>query len=338
MRDLLDRAVLKNFLLAVRPQVFVFAGMAVIFGVIFLLGRLPLDLFFYSMELSLFLFAVFLMVQYIRYVKRYGRLQELQSANSAKVEELLETVDPADELYIEKLASVMRELREKEKLHADRQADQLDYFTLWLHQIKTPISAISLLTQSSGAKETKQISQELLRLEDYTHMALNYVKLEEPGSELDLSQVELDGVIKKALKKYSIFFIYNGIKLDYEPLEMTVLSDGKWLQNLLEQLLSNSLKYTPNGKISIYKDPGKEQTLIIEDTGVGIRPEDLPKIFNKGYSGFNGRLYEKSTGLGLFLSRKICERLGHRLDVQSESGKGTRVLIDMSREEVQLFD
>ncbi|MDN7227490.1 sensor histidine kinase [Planococcus sp. N064] len=331
-------AVLNNFLQAIRHQVFVFAGMAVIFGLIFVLGRLPLDLFLYTMELSLFLFTVFLLVQYIRYTKRYERLQELQTANSDKVEKLLESVDPADKLYIEKLAAVMREQREAETAYADRQTNQLDYFTLWLHQIKTPISAISLLNQSSSGKEARQISQELLRLEDYTHMALNYVKLEEPGSELDLSQVDLDGVIKKALKKYSILFIYNGIKLEYEPLQMTVLSDEKWLQNLLEQLISNSLKYTPNGKISIYKDSVKEGRLIIEDTGIGIRPEDLPKIFNKGYSGFNGRLYEKSTGLGLFLSRKICERLGYKLDIQSELGKGTKVLIDLSREELRVFD
>lgn len=338
MTSFWDSAVLNNFLQAIRHQVVVFAGMAVIFGLIFVLGRLPLDLFLYTMELSLFLFTVFLLVQYIRYTKRYERLQELQTANSDKVEKLLESVDSADKLYIEKLAAVMREQREAETVHADRQADQLDYFTLWLHQIKTPISAISLLNQSSSGKEARRISQELLRLEDYTHMALNYVKLEEPGSELDLSQVDLDGVFKKALKKYSILFIYNGIKLEYEPLQMTVLSDEKWLQNLLEQLLSNSLKYTPNGKISIYKDPGEEQTLIIEDTGIGIRPEDLPKIFNKGYSGFNGRLYEKSTGLGLFLSKKICERLGYKLDIQSELGKGTKVLIDLSREELRVFD
>ncbi|WKA51872.1 sensor histidine kinase [Planococcus liqunii] len=338
MRSFWGSAVLNNFLQAIRHQVFVFAGMAVIFGLIFVLGRLPLDLFLYTMELSLFLFTVFLLVQYIRYTKRYERLQELQTANSDKVEKLLESVDPADKLYIEKLAAVMREQREAETAYADRQTNQLDYFTLWLHQIKTPISAISLLNQSSSGKEARQISQELLRLEDYTHMALNYVKLEEPGSELDLSQVDLDGVIKKALKKYSILFIYNGIKLEYEPLQMTVLSDEKWLQNLLEQLISNSLKYTPNGKISIYKDSEKEGRLIIEDTGIGIRPEDLPKIFNKGYSGFNGRLYEKSTGLGLFLSRKICERLGYKLDIQSELGKGTKVLIDLSREELRVFD
>ncbi|QBP43131.1 HAMP domain-containing histidine kinase [Paenisporosarcina antarctica] len=242
-------------------------------------------------------------------------------------------------MYMEKLDSLLRDLRELENLHADRQADQLDYFILWLHQIKTPISAISLLNQSSASKEVKQIAQELLRLEDYTHMALNYVKLEESGAEMDLEEVDMDEIIKKAVKKYSILFIYKGIKLDYRTVGMQVLSDGQWLQNLLEQILSNSLKYTPSsGTIYIYKDTNNEQTLVIEDNGIGIRPEDLPKIFNKGYSGLNGRLHEKSTGLGLFLSKKICQRLGHQLDIQSEQGTGTRVLIDMSRKELEVFD
>ncbi|KOF10514.1 histidine kinase [Planococcus glaciei] len=338
MPDFSRSELLKKFLWSVRPQIFIFTGMMVIFGLVYLLGRLPLDFFLYSMEVSFFLFGIYVAIQYIQYARRYGKVRRLQTTDIATLQELSESPDPFDRLYIEKLALVMRDQREAETAYADRQTNQLDYFTLWLHQIKTPISAISLLNQSSCGKEARQISQELLRLEDYTHMALNYVKLEEPGAELDLSQVDLDGVIKKALKKYSILFIYNGIKLEYEPLQMTVLSDEKWLQNLLEQVISNSLKYTPNGKISIYKDSVKEGRLVIEDTGIGIRPEDLPKIFNKGYSGFNGRLYEKSTGLGLFLSRKICERLGYKLDIQSELGKGTKVLIDLSREELQVFD
>ncbi|MGI2329040.1 sensor histidine kinase [Planococcus sp. YIM B11945] len=331
-------AVIRSFAVAVRAQLFVFAGMIVIFAAVYFLGRLPLGLFIYSAELAVFLFGVYLIIQFVSYKKRYEAIRNLRTAASLSGGEIADGADPADRLYVEKIESLLNELRELENLHADRQSDQLDYFTLWLHQIKTPISAISLLNQSSAAKEAKQISQELLRLEDYTHMALNYVKLEEGGGELELTEVDIDDAIKKAVKKYSILFIYKGIKLNYEPLGMRVLSDGKWLQNLIEQILSNSLKYTPTGSISICHDPQKPNSLIIEDTGIGIRSEDLPKIFNKGYSGLNGRLHEKSTGLGLFLSKKICERLGHQLDIQSEFGKGTRVAIDLSRKELEIFD
>lgn len=331
-------ALLKSFLLSVRPQLFLFVGMAVIFGVVYVLGRLPLTLFFYSLQVAAFLLLLYLIVHYFRYAKRFQLISSLELLNTSSLEDLQQNNDPADQIYIEKIAAVLRQLRESENLHAERQTDQLDYFTLWLHQIKTPISAISLLTQSSRAKEAKQISQELVRLEDYTHMVLNYIKLEESGAEMDLSMVDLDDIIKKAVKKYSILFIYKGIRLDYQPIDMKVLSDGQWLQNLLEQILSNSLKYTPEGTISIYRDPKAAETLIIEDTGIGIHSEDLPKIFNKGYSGMNGRLHEKSTGLGLFLSKKICRRLGHRLAIDSKPGKGTRVAIDLSRGDLQVFD
>lgn len=338
MRNESRRALFKSFLQSVRPQLFVFVGMAVIFGVIYFLNGQPLVLFLYSLQLSAFLLLIYLFIHYFQYAKRYKLISSLGLVNASRLEDLQSNSGPVDRLYIEKLEILLAQLRESENLHAERQTDQLDYFTLWLHQIKTPISAISLLTQSSRAKEAKQVSQELVRLEDYTHMALNYIKLEEPGMELELLLVDVDDVIKKTIKKYSILFIYKGIRLDYQPLDMKVLSDGKWLQILLEQVLSNSLKYTPQGTISIYWDLVQAETLIIEDTGIGIRSEDLPKIFNKGYSGMNGRLHEKSTGLGLFLSKKICQRLGHRIVISSQPGIGTRAAIDMSRADLQVFD
>lgn len=338
MADTPNSGVFKLFLLSVRQQILVFLGMAFTFAGIFVLGSLPLTLYLYSMELTLFFFLVYLIVQYFLYSKRHKTIMQVGAAQSTRIEDLAAGTDPADKVYLEKIGQLQQDIRNLTNEHAERQADQLDYFTLWLHQIKTPLSAISLLNQSSNSAEPKNISQEILRLEDYTHMALNYVKLEETGSEMDLSDVDLDTVIKKAVKKYSILFIYKGIKLDYQPLGIKVLSDGQWLQTILEQLLSNSLKYTASGTISIYMDSEKEQTLIIEDTGAGIRPEDLPKIFNKGYSGLNGRLHEKSTGLGLFLSRKICKRLGHDLTIESELGKGTRVSINLARQQLALFD
>lgn len=338
MADTPNSGVFKLFLLSVRQQILVFLGMAFTFAGIFVLGSLPLTLYLYSMELTLFFFLVYLIVQYFLYSKRHKTIMQVGAAQSTRIEDVAAGTDPADKVYLKKIGQLQQDIRNLTNEHAERQADQLDYFTLWLHQIKTPLSAISLLNQSSNSAESKNTSQEILRLEDYTHMALNYVKLEETGSEMDLSDVDLDTVIKKAVKKYSILFIYKGIKLDYQPLGIKVLSDGQWMQTILEQLLSNSLKYTASGTISIYMDSEKEQTLIIEDTGAGIRPEDLPKIFNKGYSGLNGRLHEKSTGLGLFLSRKICKRLGHDLTIESELSKGTRVSINLARQQLALFD
>ncbi|SFK29497.1 Histidine kinase-, DNA gyrase B-, and HSP90-like ATPase [Marinilactibacillus piezotolerans] len=142
--------------------------------------------------------------------------------------------------------------------------------------------------------------------------------------------------LRDLLKIQSYELFRNKIQVVYQPLEKQFLSDPNWLQVLVEQILSNSLKYTKTGKISIFLEDG--HTLVIEDTGAGIREEDLPKIFEKGYTGLNGRLHEKSTGLGLFLSKKICSRLGHRLHIESELGSGTKVYIDFKRPDFQLFD
>ncbi|WP_175578080.1 sensor histidine kinase [Indiicoccus explosivorum] len=338
MNNIRHADVMKHFLPAMRPQLIVYAGTSFLFVLVYVLGRLPISLLLYSLELSAFLFLMYLAFQYVRYVRRYRTITQLQQADLPRLDDLPVTANPADRLYVDKIADLLTERRELEKRYMEKEADQLDYFTLWLHQIKTPIAAISLLRQrlTDHEHESKQIAKELLRLEDYTGMALNYLKLEADGGDLDLAEVALDEVIKKAVRKYSILFIYNGIRLDYEPLGVKVLSDGRWLGVLIEQLLSNSLKYTDAGTVKIYMEP--EETLVIEDSGIGIRPEDLPKVFNKGYSGLNGRLNEKSSGLGLYLSRRICRRLGHDLSIESAVGKGTKVRIRLGREEVSRFD
>lgn len=313
--------------------------MLLFFSAVYLLGRLPLDLLFYTIELTAFLFFLYLLTQFYHYAKRYERLQELQKDNAELQNYLPKNTDPADELYQEKILALIDQLREMEQRFGEKNSEQLEYFTLWLHQIKTPIAAISLLMQSQPQQPLKkQVEQELLRLEDYTHMALNYLKIEENGTDLDFAEIELDDVIKKTIKKYSILFIYNHISLEYNETKVSVLTDGKWLQILLEQVLSNSLKYAIGGTIKIYLDSERPETLVIEDNGIGIRSEDLPRIFEKGYSGLNGRLHEKSTGLGLFLSQKIVERLGHQLTIESVLGEGTKVFIHLARRELELFD
>ncbi|GEK91936.1 histidine kinase [Alkalibacterium kapii] len=248
-----------------------------------------------------------------------------------------EKMNAIDALYQNKYQELFEEYQTFKQATKEKNEEQMNYFTLWLHQIKTPISAMSLLLQKNPEmRDSHHMEQELIRVNDYTHMALNYLKLENSGKELDLQEIAVDNIIKTILKKYAVFFIYKDITVTYDPSTYSVLSDKKWLEVLIEQLVSNSLKYTKEGEISIYfKD---EQTLIIEDTGSGISQEDLPKIFEKGYTGLDGRLHEKSTGLGLFLSRKVCHRLGHNLLIDSELGKGTKAIIDFGKKSWTLFD
>ena len=334
-----DKPLIKAFLKTTRPQFILYIMMVTLFSCIYFFNRLPLALLFYTIELTGFLFIFYLLEQLYHYAKRYNQLKELQNPHLNIENSWPRNLDPADIFYHKKIRLLIEQLHESQQQFNEKNSEQLDYFTLWLHQIKTPIAAISLLIQSqSDQLLAKQLNQELLRLEDYTHMALNYLKLEESGSDMDFSEVELDRVIKQTIKKYAILFVYNRISLDYKETHKTILTDGKWLKLLLEQILSNSLNYSIEGKISIYLDPAQPDNLIIEDNGIGIRTQDLPRIFEKGYSGLNGRLYEKSTGLGLFLSQKIVKRLGHQLVIDSVMGKGTKVTIHLARKELDLFD
>lgn len=331
--------IFRAFLCSVRPQL-VLSGMALIcFGLVAFLTRYSFSFFGYSSLLFLAGESCYFLFQWSSYIKRYRILESLQSYDLNILEDIPAISDPAEFLYQEKLHTLKDELHQQMQTSVTAQKEQMDYFTLWLHQIKTPIAAMSLLNQRlPSSAEKRQIEQELLRMEDYTHMALNYLKLEGSSQELDLTETDVDRVIRKVIKKYAILFIYNGIQLDYQPTNLKVVTDGKWLEVLLEQILSNSLKYAPKGRVRIYADPNKEATLLIEDNGAGIRAEDLPKIFEKGYSGWNGRLHEKSTGLGLFLSRKICQRLGHTMEIDSKWHVYTKVALHLEREELSLYD
>ncbi|MBM6614349.1 sensor histidine kinase [Desemzia sp. RIT804] len=334
------RKLIKAFLSVKRYEIGIYVGLMLTFGSLFILGRLPLEFYFYGVLFTGFFFLGFLLFHFFRYQKRYRSLEYIESQPLAVLRELETSIDPSEKYILEEIEFLLEQLTEEKLLQQEKNTEQMDYFTLWLHQIKTPIAAMSLLVQQNQENPllTKKVRQELIRVEDYTHMALNYLKLDQTGKELNLGEVDLDQLIKKALKKFSILFIYNRISLDYQPLQQTVLSDEKWLFVLVEQILSNSLKYTPEqGVIKIYMEPDQENQLIIEDSGIGIRSEDLPKIFEKGYSGWNGKIQEKSTGLGLFLSKKICQRLGHKLDIQSRLGQGTVVRINLKQEKLEIF-
>ena len=206
---------------------------------------------------------------------------------------------------------------------------------LWAHQIKTPIAAMNILLQSGKADE-KELSAELFKIEQYVEMVLGYLRTEQMTSDLTLKEYELLDVIRQAVRKYSKLFILQKIKLNLEETDYRVVTDEKWFLFALEQILSNALKYTKEGSISIYMDKEKSDTLIIEDTGIGISPEDLPRVVEKGFTGYNGRSGRKSTGLGLYLTKQILEKLGHTIKLESEVGAGTRVYIYLGREKKNL--
>jgi hypothetical protein len=203
----------------------------------------------------------------------------------------------------------------------------VEYYTVWAHQIKTPIASMRLHLQNEDSALSRKLISDLHRIEQYVEMVLTFLRLNAKSTDYLIKELDLDTIVKKEIKKFSTDFIDRKLSLVYKPLHTTVISDEKWLSFVIEQIISNALKYTSSGAITISLE--KEKTLRIQDTGMGIAPEDLPRIFENGYTGHNGRKDQKSSGIGLYLCHRICANLGHTITVQSTVGVGTAVDINL---------
>lgn len=303
---------------------------AVIFAVVVFLYRLPMEAVGYVLALCTALGLVVLSVDSFRYRRKIRELGWQTEAVKNGEERFPEPEDEIECLYQELLAISRQEWIEQVDELMREKKDVTDYFTMWTHQIKTPIAAMSLLLQQdvSGEKEQyeqkRQVKNELFKIEQYVDMVMQYLRLAGGVNDFVLREYALDAIIKQALRKYASMFIHKNLTLQYEPVELKVATDEKWMVFVLEQLLSNAIKYTATGNVHIYAGSG---CLVVEDTGIGILPEDLPRIFDKGYTGYNGRSDKKASGIGLYLVKEILNRLGHKIYAESESGKGTRMKV-----------
>lgn len=270
------------------------------FFAIFILSGFPLDKFLLGVEIIGFFLLIYLSIQYSKYKK--------------------------EELFRQKYEDLLDENNKLRSTYINEKKDLEEYFLLWTHQIKTPITVANLILNKKSGPDVKKLKEEMFYIEEYTNMAINYIKLTDRATDMDIEKVDLDKVIKTLLKKYSLIFINKRISLDYEDTNVEVIADSKLFSIMIEQILSNALKYTEKGNITISFDK-ERNSLSIKDTGIGIRDEDLVKIFDRGYSGFNGRVNHKSSGLGLFLVREISKILKLKVEVKSKLGQGSEFLI-----------
>ena len=231
-------------------------------------------------------------------------------------------------LLEEDYQTIINLLREEASMAEQKASEDytgmIEYYTVWVHQIKTPISVLDMLLKDD-TPEMRACRIELFRIEQYVDMVLNYFRLGSDSKDLAYKEIELDSLIKSCIRKYAPLFINKKLKMSYEPVSFKILTDEKWLSFIIEQLLSNAVKYTNEGTVSIKVT---DNAIKISDTGIGIRSEDLPRIFEKGYKGFNGRSGSKSSGLGLYLCSMAAKRLSLKLSVTSEPGIGSEFTID----------
>lgn len=299
----------------------------------------------YAAVLDAILLLITVLVGFFRYS---SKVKALSNALKRPVEEqaqLPEATDDVEMLYQRLLENQSIARSESESSAAIRQSQMRDYYSMWVHQIKTPISAMKLLlevereelgqliyddeqSQYLLSDNMDSFEDELFRIEEYVSMALQYQRVSSTENDFVLEKVSVDGVIRDTIKKYAKIMIRRHIGINYSGTGQEVYTDGKWLAFMLEQILSNAIKYTPQGVVTIETAEEKDRFFItIKDTGIGIKAEDLPRVFEKGYTGYNGHADKKATGIGLYLCRQMADKLGHTIRMESEIGKGTKVWI-----------
>ena len=296
---------------------------------IFWLYGLPGEAIAYLLCLCCIGTSFWAVLSFVRFWRKHKILRKMEEAIFVTAEDLPETTTLIEEDYQHLIQRLVRENRQRQAAADSMLEDLTSYYTLWVHQIKTPIAAMDLLLQA-GPDRATEMEIELQKIAQYVDMVLQYLRLDSTDKDLVLQRCQLDAVLRQTVRKYAKLFILKKIQLVFQETKWEVLSDEKWLCFLLEQLLSNALKYTPEGgKISIFLEG--ETNLVIADTGIGIAPEDLPRVFEKGFTGNNGRMDKKATGIGLYLCRRVTNLLGHTISIASEPGVGTQVLLGLGR-------
>ena len=317
-----------------RRTALIFVLFSVIFAVSFALYRLPLKAVLYPALLCALTGAAAAALDYRRMRRRHEQLQHIGRLSAELIDGLPAPETIADEDHQRIIRMLCDEHRAMEARMTGRFDDMVNYYTVWAHQIKTPIAAMRLQLQNEDSPLSRTLSSELLRIEQYVEMVMAYLRLDSDSTYYVFRECALDDVVRSAVRRFAGEFIAIRLTLDYGLLNANVITDEKWLGFVVEQVLSNALKYTLTGGVHIYLE--EPCTLCIQDTGIGIAADALPRIFENGFTGANGRMDRRATGIGLSLCRKICKNLGHGISAESAPDRGTTIRIDLDQHRLQV--
>lgn len=324
---------MKFFFLYLRQRlkiVGIFALFSAVFASVFMLYHIDAKAVFYPCLVCGFAGAVIFVFDFIKVRKKHIFLCNIKNLSASLITSLPNAVSVDDKDYQQIIENLIEEQKAFENSTEIRYYDMVSYYTVWAHQIKTPISSMRLTLQKEDSLFSRKLSRELFKIEQYVDMVLTFLRLGSDSTDFVIREYDLDEIIKQSVKKFAGEFIDRKLRLEYDAVSVKAVTDEKWISFVIEQILSNALKYTKEGAVKIY---GKDGDIIcIEDSGIGISPEDLPRVFENGYTGYNGRTDKKASGIGLYLCRNICGKLGHKISVESVLGQGTLVMIDFHRE------
>ncbi|MDE6933180.1 MAG: sensor histidine kinase [Oscillospiraceae bacterium] len=299
-----------------------------VFAWVLTLYQLPAEAAGYGGLLCLIILLTAGLTDFFRWRRKVLFLESLRGQAALLMSLVPEPREPGEAAYRELLLELDEDRRTAVSVLDARMRESVDYYTMWVHQIKTPISAMRLILQEDESERGRALSAELFRVERYVELVLSYLRLGGASTDYVIRQVDVDNVLRQAARKYAPLFIRGKVSLELNETGLRALSDEKWLQLVVEQVLSNAVKYAPGGHVKVWSEG---ERLFIQDDGVGIAAEDLPRIFERGFTGYNGRMDKRATGIGLYLSQEICRKLGHTITVESELGKGTRVTVGLAQ-------
>lgn len=309
--------------------------------ILFAIGTVEIFLLIYDLEmyiriyipLALFLsYFLGITIEYILKKKYFAKVMNQLNDLDEKylINEVMDKAAFAEgEMFQEILRQTEKSRYENVAKYENSQKEYKEYIELWIHEIKIPIATAKLISDNNKNEFTKRISNELDSVEDYVDQALFYARSNTVEKDYIIRKTVLSEVVSEIIRKNKNALISSRVKVDLSNLDVEVRTDGKWLSFILNQIIGNSIKYMDKEdsviRITSYK--GKENVILtIEDNGIGISEEELQRVFEKGFTGSNGRMMgKKSTGIGLYLAKKLCDKLEHNINIESEEGKGTKV-------------
>ena len=242
------------------------------------------------------------------------------------------------EILYNKLYEINKSMLENIKNYEISMNDFKDYIEMWIHEVKIPLSSLILMIHNNKNNISSKMVDQVNRLDNYVDQVLFYVRAENAEKDYLIKKTYLNKVINKIALKNKDYILENNIDFNVLNCEKKVLTDSKWLEFIIDQIINNSIKYKReivSSFIKIYTEENNEEIrLIIYDNGIGIDAKDLPRVFDKTYTGTNGRLKSKSTGMGLYIAKNLCEKLGHKIAIESKVNEYTKVIITFNKESI----
>ena len=275
----------------------------------------------------------YILIEFVKQKVLYNELNSILDNLDKKYllpEIMKEPANIEGKLLYDVLRQANKDMHEHVKNYRDRENEYREYIETWVHEIKTPIASTRLIIENNQNEVTRNINYEIKKIEEYIEQVLYYSRSNNVSKDYLIKEVSLATVVRSVIKNNSRDFISQNIAIDIEDVEGTVYSDAKWLEFILNQVIGNAIKYMreSNGKVKIFTIQNENNiVLTIEDNGIGIIEKDINKVFEKGFTGENGRQFGKSTGIGLYLCKKLAQQLGLGLTLTSKTGEGTKVRI-----------